>query len=100
MLCEGLRKRIQRSHFNRPGGLIVLISPHTFSAAQNLASRLERERFAFFVGAATGSSPNHCVDARGFKGAAVKIPAQVSTLRGLESKPRDPRTAIMPDVMV
>ena len=100
MLCEGLRKHIQRSRFNRPGGLIVLISPHTFSAAQNLANRLERECFAFFVGEPTGSSPNHCGDAKIFDAAATKIPAQVSTLRWQDSNPRDTRTAIMPDLMV
>ncbi|HYD72053.1 MAG TPA: hypothetical protein VEF55_02880, partial [Candidatus Binatia bacterium] len=32
---EALRKRLLRSRFNRPGGLYVLTSPFTFSAAQN-----------------------------------------------------------------
>ena len=43
---EALRHDLARSRFNRPGGLYVLTSPQTFSAAQNFANRLEREMFA------------------------------------------------------
>jgi hypothetical protein len=50
-LGEALRKGIGRAHVNRPGGLYVLIGSRTFSAAQNLASRLERETFATRRGA-------------------------------------------------
>jgi hypothetical protein len=100
ILCEPMRKRIGRSRFNRPGGLYVLIAPHTFSAAQNLANRLERETFALFVGEPTGSSPNHCGDAKQFKGVITALPAQVSTVRWMDSSPADKRSAIMPDVLV
>jgi hypothetical protein len=100
MLCEPMRKRIGRSRFNRPGGLYVLIAPHTFSAAQNLANRMERETFALFVGEPTGSSPNHCGDAKQFKGRVTALPAQVSTVRWMDSSPADKRRAIMPDVLV
>jgi len=100
MLCEPMRKRIGRSRFNRPGGLYVLIAPHTFSAAQNLANRLERETFALFVGEPTGSSPNHCGDAKQFKGVVTALAAQVSTVRWMDSSPADKRTAIVPDVLV
>ncbi len=61
---EALRKGIGHSHINRPGGLYVLIGPQTFSAAQNLANRLERETFALFIGEPTGGSPNHYGDAK------------------------------------
>ena len=63
MLAEPIRHRIQRSRFNRPGGIYVLIAPHTFSAAQNLAVRLERETFATFVGEPTSPPPNFFGDA-------------------------------------
>jgi hypothetical protein len=98
-LCEPMRKRIQRSHFNRPGGLYVLIAPHTFSAAQNLANRLERETFAVFVGEPTGSSPNHCGDAKPFPHADKGLVAQVSTVRWMDSSPFDKRITIMPDLL-
>ena len=39
LLPEPLRKHILRSRFNRPGGLYVMTSPMTFSAAQNPTSR-------------------------------------------------------------
>jgi hypothetical protein len=100
MLPEPLRKRIQRSQFNRPGGLMVLIAPHTFSAAQNLATRLERETFAFFVGEPTGSAPNHCGDARRIAADVCALPAAVSTVRWFDSSPADKRTTIMPDCLV
>ena len=98
-LCEPLRKRIAHSRYNRPGGLIVLIAPHTFSAAQNLATRLERETFALFVGEPTGSSPNHCGDARAYAGRSGNVLAYVSTLRWMDSAPDDHRSAIVPDIM-
>ncbi len=99
-LCEPMRKRIQRSAFNRPGGLYVLTAPHTFSAAQNFANRLERETFAVFVGEPTGSSPNHCGDAKHFPHADGGLPAQVSTVRWSDSSPFDDRVTIMPDVLI
>ena len=98
-LCEPLRKRLQRSPFNRPGGLFVLTAPHTFSAAQDLANRLERETFAVFVGEPTGASPNQCGDGTSFANAGGGLPAQVSTLRWMNSAPTDRRTTLMPDVM-
>ncbi len=99
-LTEPLRKRLQRSSFNRPGKLFVLTAPHTFSAAQNLANRLERETFAVFIGEPTGASPNQCGDAEHFSKADGAIPAQVSALRWMDSAPLDHRSTIMPDVLV
>jgi len=100
MLCEPVRKRIGRSHFNAPGAIYVLIAPHTFSAAQNLATRLERETFAVFMGEPTGSSPNHCGDATRFGDGPADLPAQVSTVRWMDSSPADKRVTIKPDVLV
>jgi hypothetical protein len=95
---EPLRHRINRSRFNAPGGVYVLIAPHTFSAAQNLTTRLERETFAVFVGEPTGASPNHCGDAQRIQ-IGNSPPARVSTLRWMDSPPLDHRQWIMPDLM-
>ena len=94
---EGLRKHLERSRFNRPGGLYVLIGPHTFSAAQNLTSRIERETWAMFVGEPSGGAPNHEGDATPFQGDGFK--AYVSTLPWFDSHPYDRRIWTMPDIM-
>lgn len=99
-LGEALRKRIAASRFNRPGALYVLTGPATFSAAQNLANRLERETFAIFVGEPTGGAPNHYGDARPFTGDATGIVAIVSTIPWFDSYPQDRRPWIAPDLPV
>lgn len=95
---EPLRKRILRSRFNRPGGLYVLTSPMTFSAAQNPTSRLERDSFALFVGEPTGGAPNHYGDAQTITGAASGLTSMVSTIPWFDSYPMDDREWILPDL--
>ena len=97
---EALRKRIAASRFNRPGGLYLLVGPQTFSAAQNLATRLERETFALFVGEPTGGAPNHYGDSERFVGPATGLTAMVSTLPWFDSYPHDDRQWILPDLPV
>jgi hypothetical protein len=97
-LGEPLRKHIERSRFNRPGGLYVLVSPTTFSAAQNLANRLERETFAIFAGEPTGGAPNHFGDAKPFPGTILH--GGVSTIPWFDSFPMDHRQWIMPDMLI
>lgn len=97
-LGEPLRKGLERSRFNRPGGLYVLTSPATFSAAQNLADRLERETWAVFGGEPTGGSPNHYGDGKIFKGAATGVSLLCSTIPWFDSYPMDKRTWIAPDL--
>jgi hypothetical protein len=97
-LGEGLRKHLERSRFNRPGGLYVLIGPQTFSAAQNLTTRLERETYAVFVGEPSGGAPNHYGDAARFGGDGFK--AGVSTLPWFDSYPADKRDWVMPDLLI
>ena len=99
-LGEALRKGIGRSRCNRPGGLYVLVGPQTFSAAQNLANRLERETFAIFVGEPTGGAPNHYGDAKVQAGPATGMVAMVSTLPWFDSYPQDHRPWILPDLPV
>ncbi len=95
---EALRRVLGRSRFNRPGGLYVMTGPATFSAAQNLATRLERETWALFVGEPTGSSPNHYGDSEMFRGESTGITAIVSSLPWFDSYPMDERDTIMPDL--
>ena len=72
----------------------------TFSAAQNPASRLERDSFALFVGEPSGGSPNHYGDAQRFRGEASGVTSIVSTLPWFDSYPMDERDWIMPDLLV
>jgi hypothetical protein len=97
-LFEPLRKRIERSRFNRPGGLYVMISPTTFSAAQNAVNRLERETFALFVGEPSGGAPNHYGDGQVAAGAATGVTSLISTLPWFDSYPQDRRDWVMPDL--
>lgn len=99
-LPEALRKRMLRSRFNRPGGLYVLTSPATFSAAQNPTTRLERDSFAIFVGEPTGGAPNHYGDAQAYRGEASGLTSIVSTIPWFDSYPQDTRPWIMPDLHV
>ena len=99
-LGEPLRKHVEASRFNKPGRLFVMTGPATFSAAQNLANRLERETFAIFVGLPTGLSPNHYGDAKIFTGPVTGLTATVSTLPWFDSYPQDKREWIMPDLLV
>lgn len=96
-LGEPLRRQLARSRFNRPGGLYVLIGPTTFSAAQNLVNRLERETFAIFAGEPTGGSPRHFGDSKKFAGS---LPASVSTLPWFDSYPQDKRSWVMADILI
>lgn len=95
---EALRRGIARSRFNRPGGLYVLTGPTTFSAAQNLANRLERETFALFVGEPGSGRPNHYGDPTPFDGQASGLRSIVSTLPWFDSAPMDERAWIFPDI--
>jgi hypothetical protein len=99
-LCEPLRRGLARLPCNQPGGLYVLIGPQTFSAAQNFASRLERETAVRFVGGPTGGSPNHYGDAKPFIGPVTGLVAIVSSLPWFDSSPDDHRRWIMSDVPV
>lgn len=98
LLAEPLRRELVRSRFNRAGGIYVLISPQTFSAAMNFATRLERETFALFVGEPTGGSPNHFGDPKFSQAEQSGLPYIVSTLRWQDMPPFDERPWILPDV--
>lgn len=97
---EPVRKALERSRFNRPGGIYVITSGATFSAAQNLATRLERETYALFVGEPTGGQPNHYGDAARWRGEATGLMGIVSTIPWFDSYPSDRRSFITPDLPV
>lgn len=97
-LGEPLRKHLERSRLNRPGGIYVLAGPRTFSAAQNLATRLERETYALFAGGPSGGAPNHYGDASRMIGEATGLPIFVSSLPWFDSAPQDQRPWILPDL--
>ncbi|MBX7247954.1 MAG: hypothetical protein K1X35_02770 [Caulobacteraceae bacterium] len=99
-LGEPLRKGLERSRFNRPGGLYVIVSPSTFSAAQNLTNRIERETYALFIGGPTGGAPNHYGDARPLRGEATGVTAIVSSLAWFDGYPQDERPWVLPDLPV
>lgn len=100
MLAEPLRRTLVKSRFNRAGGIYVLTSPQTFSAAQNFATRLERETDALFAGEPTGGAPNHFGDAKFATAPQSGIPYIISTLRWQDSTPFDARPWILPDLPV
>ncbi|MEQ1820948.1 MAG: hypothetical protein ABL949_00385 [Fimbriimonadaceae bacterium] len=83
---------------NRPGHLFVITGRHTFSAAQNFVTDIERSCEATFVGEPSGSSPN-------FTGESVlgvlpysKMTYSISDLHWQRSWPMDARTWIAPDL--
>src|SRR5947209_18810855 len=68
------------------GHLFVITGRLTFSAAMNLASRLEHETHATFVGEPTDSRPNHYGDA-----VTPTLPASGSTVRVSTRHWRNPK---------
>jgi hypothetical protein len=94
-----LEDLLRNAAIDRPGRLFVLASRLTFSAAANLATDLEVETSAIFVGEAMGGSPNLYGDAR-----AIPLPYGHQTLfmatRYWErSTPDDERITIEPDLV-
>ncbi len=97
-LTQPLVHMVIRAPQDRAGGTFVIIDAHTFSAAMNCATRLERETWALFVGAPTGGRPNHFGDAQEFPLPHSGHVLHCSTLRWQDSDPSDRRRAIFPDL--
>jgi hypothetical protein len=70
-----LHRLIGCEKVNRRGGLFVIIGRRTFSAAQNLATMIERHTEAIFAGEPTGASPN-------FVGESIPVELPYSKIRG------------------
>jgi hypothetical protein len=85
---------------NVRGRTYVLIGRNTFSAAQNLVTKLSHETRAVFVGEPTGGSPNHYGDARRVKLPASGLEVSISTLYWQDGGPFDDRPWVAPDIAV
>lgn len=71
---------IKRDSINQPDKFIVLTGRATYSAAQYLATRLDEETNATFVGEPTGGKPNLFGDAPRFELPKTKIRLSASVL--------------------
>ncbi len=84
---------------DRPGRLFVLIGRLTFSAAANLATDLESETSAIFVGEPMGGSPNLYGDARRIDLPYGHQALYMATRYWERSTPDDDRITIEPDLV-
>lgn len=84
----------------RPGRFIVLTSPRTYSAATNLANRLQYYTNAIYIGQPTGDSVNFYADTRSIVLPNSRVEVHISRLYWQDSDPRDRRAALYPDVAV
>lgn len=85
---------------NQRGRLFVLIGRRTYSAAQNMATYIERYTSATFVGEPTGSSPNFVGEEVPVTLPYSKVMANVSHLFWQSSWPQDQRIWLAPHVYV
>jgi hypothetical protein len=91
---------IARSKVNQRGRLFAIIGRRTFSAAQNMATYLERYTEAIFVGEPTGSSPNFVGEERPITLPYSKVVANVSHLAWQISWPADRRMWLAPQIYI
>jgi len=89
---------IARPAFAHTGSLFVIADRGTFSAAVSLASDLERETQALFVGEPTGGAPNSPGDPAHVTLPGSGLIVRISTVFWQGSDPRDPRAFIAPDL--
>ena len=85
---------------NQSGGLFVLIGRRTFSAAQNLATKLNVKTHAIFVGEPSGSRPNHFGETTIFTLPHSRIRYSVSSKHWRDAPESDHRQWIEPDIAV
>ena len=91
-----IRGLIRSDKINQRGKLFVIVGRRTFSAAQNVATWIERDTNAIFVGEQTGSSPNFIGEENAFELPYSKLMANVSDLFWQSSFPEDKRAWIAP----
>lgn len=91
---------VQEFAADHPGGLIVLTDRVTFSAAANLATRIEQTTDATFIGEAMGGGLNFWDDVRWVVLDALPVPMQVgvSTRYWQFAGADDSRLTIDPDI--
>jgi hypothetical protein len=91
---------IKNEKINKRGNLFVITGRRTFSAAQNLATYLEKQTNAIFVGEPTGSSPNFVGEEDFITLPYSKVAMNVSDWFWQSSWPWDSRTWIAPSIYV
>jgi hypothetical protein len=93
---------VQEFAADHPGGLRVLTDRVTFSAAANLATRIEQSTDATFIGEAMGGGLNFWDDVRWVALDGLPVPMQVgvSTRYWQFAPADDPRLTIGPDIDV
>jgi hypothetical protein len=89
-----------RAKTNHRGGMWVLISNKTFSAAQNLVNRLESYGDPVFVGQPTGDNVNFYADVKLVTLPNTHLSVALSALWWQDKDPRDTRTATAPEIAV
>ncbi len=93
-----LHHLIASRRINERGRLFVIIGRATFSAAQNMATAIERETKATFVGEPSGSRPNFIGETIPFELPYSKTRVNVSDLYWQTSWPTDRRPWIPPEI--
>lgn len=99
-LANPLLVALLRSDADYRGGLWVLISHKTHSAAQNFVNRLETYTDVIFVGEPTGENPNMYGDPRRITLPKSGISVALSSLWWQDKDPRDHRPATAPEIAV
>lgn len=93
-----LHALIRAEKINQPGKLFVLISNTTFSAATTLATQMDANTEAVFIGEPTGGKPNSFGDFRRIRLPHSGLIVRYSAHRRNDSGNFDLRPAIFPDV--
>jgi tetratricopeptide (TPR) repeat protein len=98
-LLRPLLIAVIRSKVNRRGGIYVITSSTTFSAAQNFVNRLQNYTEAIIVGEPTAENVNFYGDPVGFTLPHSQLEAAVSQLWWQDCDPRDKRVATAPEIV-
>jgi hypothetical protein len=94
------QSKLRDPAIDRPGRLIILTGPQTFSAAANFATDLEQSTSALFAGEDMGGSPNLFGDTAPVTLAQSGQTYNVAARYWERSTPDDPRITIEPDLEV
>jgi hypothetical protein len=98
IIIHGIVTRNQT--IDRKGKLFCIICRQTFSAAMNCVNHLEQRTKVIFVGEPTAGAPNHFGDAKPIRLPNSGLTGGVSTRYWQDSRPREIRPWIRPDVAV
>lgn len=100
-LADALVSRLAKHPtINRESGLFVLIGRRTFSAGQNLATKLEQRTKAIFAGEPSGSRPNHFGETNLAHLPFSGITYSLSSIFWRDASPEDDRIWIQPQIEV